>query len=290
LKDYIIIELTNQQEIDNYLKDLSEKGVNAIAVDIECELNLHCYGEHLCLIQIFDGENQVIIDPFNFPKKNSFQALFEKRDLLKIMYDSSSDSLLLQNTHGIRVKSILDLRPAVSLLEYEKQSLSNVLVTELGLAPVNKKKFQMYNWMRRPISREAVEYAMNDVLYLFELKDKLFGRLIENNLLDEFMLRNLMIQPGNKKVSKLTKYEKAKGYSRLSPAGKKLFKSLYMVRDEFARRLNKPPHYVFNNSLLMDLCSKGITDRARIRKGIHHKINPKTRDELLKALVDTIQS
>ena len=53
--------------IDNG-KDLLAKldqwnGLERIAVDFEGEFNLHIYGEHLCLIQVYDGKSYYIIDP-----------------------------------------------------------------------------------------------------------------------------------------------------------------------------------------------------------------------------------
>ncbi len=122
-----IIELKTDSEIYGYLDALDKHDRKIIAVDVEAECNLHCYGEHLCLIQIFDLENEIIIDPFKFKNGEGIKRLFEKRDLLKIMYDSLSDAALLDTAYGIKLKSVLDLRPAVTLLKYPKQSLAHVL-------------------------------------------------------------------------------------------------------------------------------------------------------------------
>ena len=40
-------------------------------------------GEHLCLVQIFDGEREVIIDPFRFTRGEGLKELFEKPGLSK---------------------------------------------------------------------------------------------------------------------------------------------------------------------------------------------------------------
>ena len=179
-----IRELKSEDEITGYLRELEQERRHVIALDIEAEFNLHCYGEHLCLIQIFDLQNEIIIDPFRFKDSAPLKALFEKRDLLKIMYDAASDSCLLANVCGIRINSVLDLRPAVSLLEYEGQSLAHVLQEELGIVSPSKKRFQRYNWMKRPVEPAAIEYAMNDVRFLFTLKEALFARLSSRGLFD----------------------------------------------------------------------------------------------------------
>ena len=284
-----IIELKNDSEISEYLKNLDEHNQKIIAVDVEAEFNLHCYGEHLCLIQIFDLEHEIIIDPFKFKDSGSIKKLFEKRDLLKIMYDSSSDGVLLENEYGIKITSILDLKPAVALLNYPKQSLAHILSEELGIVPLNKKKFQKYNWMRRPINKAAIEYAMGDVLYLFRLKEKLFDKLNNSGLMDTYILHNSMIQDGMNHKNKKAKYEKAKGYNRLDKDQQKIFKEIFNLRDAFAKKLNKPPNSVFSNVNLLELCRKNIQDTDYIEQGINPRIQQPIRGEILGQFTEIVQ-
>ena len=79
------------------------------------------------------------------------------------MYDSSWDLSLLRNNYEIEIKSILDLRPAVALLNYDKKDLHSIINLELGLSLEKKDKYQRYNWTRRPIKQQALQYAINDV-------------------------------------------------------------------------------------------------------------------------------
>lgn len=280
-----IVELKNEAEIDGYLEELKQKNCNMIALDIEGEFNLHCYGEHLCLVQIYDGEQAIIIDPQQFDNSSGLKKILEKRDLLKIVYDAGSDSVLLEHACGIRLRSILDLRPAVTLLGHEKQSLANVLEAELGLEPINKKKFQQYNWMRRPIDPQALHYAMSDVLHLFKLKERLFARLAADGLMDDYMLQNLMVQNRDRDPRK--KHEKAKGYNRLNKTQQELFGKLFLIRDTYARELNRPPHYVFSNSELLGLCKPGADARELLTRGINPRIPERTRNALLHELSST---
>jgi ribonuclease D len=284
-----IIELKTGDEIYSYLDALDRLDRKTVAIDVEAEFNLHCYGEHLCLIQIFDLENEIIIDPFRFKNGDAIQRLFEKRDLLKIMYDSLSDATLLEKAYGIRLQSVLDLRPAVTLLEYPKQSLSHVLSEELGIAPLNKKKFQQYNWMRRPLDRAAIDYAMGDVRYLFKLRDTLFDKLKNRGLLDTYVLQNRMLQEEKNNKVKLEKYEKAKGYRRLDKNRQEMFKEIFTLRDSFAKKLNKPPDYVFSNVKLLELCKNDIQDPAFVEQGINPRIKRSIQDEILGRFTEIVK-
>jgi ribonuclease D len=268
-----IRELKNDKDIKEYIEGLDEKNINVIGLDIEGEFNLHCYGEHLCLVQIFDGIEPVIIDPFDFANLNPLKRLFEKKDLLKITYDSNSDSSLLLNVYGIHFKSILDLRPAVSLLDLPKQALSHVLTDTLGIAPINKKKYQMYNWMKRPINNDALHYAVSDVLHLFKLKQALFDQLLEKGLMDTYILQNMTLQNHVKLKNRNDRHLKAKGYKYLSNSQKEIFEKLFYIRDRFAKETNQPPNNLFNNKKLIELCKENGNVDSKIRDGISHRAN-----------------
>ena len=253
-----ITELKSKNSIIEYAKALDERNQQVIALDVEAEFNLHVYGEHLCLVQIYDQRDRIIIDPLRFKNKNILKVIFEKRDLLKIMYDAGGDASLLLNEYGIRLFSVLDLRPAVLLLDYEKQRLSDVLKEELGVKPTgNKKKFQTCNWMKRPIDQQAMEYAMGDVVHLFKLKDKLLKKLIDRGLLEKYMLHNLMVQNNVVRRSKEDRHKRVKGFGSLDRQGQEIFREAFYLRDSFAQKLNKSPHFIYPNSELIALCSPG---------------------------------
>ncbi|MDD5703940.1 MAG: hypothetical protein PHU23_18055 [Dehalococcoidales bacterium] len=182
--------IRNNCELSSYLRTFEDKKISIIGLDTEADLNLHTYGENLCLVQIFDGVNRVLIDPFTTDKE-LLKSLFENRNILKVIYDAASDLSLMKNAYGIEIKSILDLRPAVTLLNFEKQDLHSVIASELGVCLEHKAKFQQHNWTLRPISAEAIKYAISDVIYLLELKNALLKKISENQLMDSYIFWTL---------------------------------------------------------------------------------------------------
>jgi ribonuclease D len=203
-------------------------------------------------VQIFDGTDSVIIDPLQIDK-DTLKILFENRDILKIMYDASSDSSLLKNACDIEMKSVLDLRPAVDLLNLVKQDLHSVLASELGVNLTSKAKFQRHNWMKRPIDKDALEYAISDVTYLFRLKDALLKKLYEGHLLEMFMLRNIQVQNKDYFRNPEHKHRKMKGYHTLSDEEKRTFKKLFDIREKYAKQYNMPAFNVIGGNDLLEL-------------------------------------
>jgi ribonuclease D len=259
--DYTYI--TKRSELIAYLDSLDEQKNCVIALDIEAELNLHAYGEKLCLVQIFDGANKILIDPLEIDN-HTLKAFFESRNILKIVYDASSDSSLLKNAYNIDLKSLLDLRPAVEMLDYEKKDLHSIIAAELGITLTSKLKFQRHNWTKRPFDKDAIDYALNDVIYLFKLKDALFNKLYARNLLDMFILKNLQVQNKDYTRDPRDRYRKIKGYHGLTNDEKSIFRKIFDIREKYAKMSNMPAYNVIRREDLLEI-SKDIRYIDKIR-------------------------
>ena len=91
---------------------------DCIAVDFEGEFNLHIYGEHLCLVQIFDGEDYHIIDPRSSGVSPKGLGIFFQSSVQKIFFDAQSDASLVHKRYGMTIRNIYDIRIPAMLLGY----------------------------------------------------------------------------------------------------------------------------------------------------------------------------
>lgn len=260
-----------------YLDRIVEDGVVAVAVDIEAEFNLHVYGERLCLIQLFDGRQAAIIDPHKVSQQ-VYRRVFESRDFLKVTYDSASDRSLLLRTQDISMFSILDLKPAVELLQLPRQDLSSVLSATLDIRRETNKRFQTYDWTRRPISETALAYAVEDVLHLLTLKENLTARIRAEGLDEHYQLKNLNVQNAPIRTSPHNNpHLRIKGARKLNRSQASLLKHLFAARDTIAREHDFPPHLVLRNDILIEL-ARGTLAPADIP--FSRRINPSLRERI----------
>ncbi len=285
-----------QENAIRYITDLDEAWElwheiegKELAIDIEAEFNCHVYGEHLALIQLAWDEGNAIIDPLGSQGKRliardpSFEQLSEHRVTVsfspedevlctepwiawlhaffgspgtpRIVFGAQSDATLLYYRYGVAFEDRIDLASALGLLEFEKRGLESVLMQTLGVAPKNKNKFQRYNWLRRPIDRDALSYAIGDVTSLFALRDLLFGELEAKQLMEAYWEQNALDAKVGKKEYR--RWLKAKGYKHLPKHAQKKFMRLFIVRDAMARILDRPPHQVVANQVLLSLAKQG---------------------------------
>ena len=269
--------IDSDKKLSAFRNSLHSRNITEIAMDIEGEFNLHCYGEKLCLIQIFDGTNFTIIDPFKVSTEE-LQKLLESR-IIKIFFDASSDRMLIYRQYKIRLKAVLDLKHHVEVLELEKRGLNSLLDDMLGIRV--SKKFQMYNWTKRPINRDAMKYALEDVKYLFRLQDLLHRRIEEEGKVHQ-LIGALVQQDVDYDKKSIPAYRKRKGYKTLSAGKKALADQVYELREETAKQLNWPPANVISNDNIIRLAT-GSFGNADI------PVNPKVREDKRHKLVQKIQ-
>lgn len=234
-----------------------EENVGSVAMDFEGEFNLHVYGEHLCLIQLFDGKDFFLADPFKISKE-ALEGFFTDTQLEKVMFSPESDCALIRKVYGIQVEGVWDIRIQALALGY-KGNLSG-LMDLYGLEHVreDKKKNQMTNWMRRPLLESQVQYALGDVAQLLALKEILTEKVAEAKLTKQ-VEREMKVcakpkhplQPG---------WTKLPGYKFMSPAEQRYAKSLFLARDAIARKRNVPASMVLDKRVLSDLARKEVKD------------------------------
>ncbi len=278
------IKIDDKEALRVYLKRFEDKAHHVIALDIEAESNLHAYGERLCLIQVFDGVNNVIIDPMNIDV-DSLKRLFENSNILKVMYDAGSDLSLLKNTSDIEIKSILDLRPAAELLDYDKKDLHSVISFELGIFLENKRKYQKHNWINRPVSELAISYALSDVIYLLALKDVILAKLYAKKLFEPFFLKNLQVQNKDYTRNPEDKYRKISGFSRLRDDEKSVFRKVFDIREKYAQKCDIPPHNIIRKNDLIEIVKDSkFVDEIHFSKRVNPDLIQKLLHDVKKAV------
>ena len=114
--------ISSDRDLAEFSKYLHNNNIGTIAIDFESENNLHEYGSRICLIQIYDGKNYCIIDPFKISKEQ-LKSFLEDKKIVKLGYGSESDMSLLFKQYQIRIKALYDLKIMVDLLGIEKRGL-----------------------------------------------------------------------------------------------------------------------------------------------------------------------
>lgn len=239
--------------------------IEKIALDFEGEFNLHVYGEHLCLIQVFDGSEYLLIDPLEL-SEISLKRLLEEPSIEKVMFDCASDAALVRKQYGIYLNHVYDLAIAARVAGYSG-NLNALKAALLDKEIVGgKKRGQRENWLKRPLTERQIEYALDDVEDLLHLQELLQQELRQRNLVLEGAKASLekVLPKGPDRPG----YEKLRGFRYLSAEEKYYLKHLFLEREAVAKEFNLPPFRVFKKEALVTLAKKRHLDGHLVRQNI----------------------
>ena len=257
--------IDTDQKLAAFVRHLKERQITTLAMDFEGEFNLHVYGEKLCLVQIFDGKSFFIIDPFAVSAE-PLKEFLEDRRVLKLFFGAGSDVQLVYKESKIVLNSVLDLQIFAEVAGCVNKGLSGLTEELFGKVTVKKKQFQMHNWTRRPIDREAVEYALSDVESLFEMYKVLLEKILASGKPAD-LVRALVLKTPSSFSRGVPGIYKTDEFKALDPGAKERFERLLAIRDQFAREIDCPPDQVIAKAVLFQLAARKLSPDALPRQG-----------------------
>ncbi|MCO6479346.1 MAG: HRDC domain-containing protein [Phaeodactylibacter sp.] len=138
------------------------------------------YHTLLCLIQVKSEKGLFLIDPIRLKNLDPFLDLVTDRKITKITHAGDNDYRLLNNLYGIVPGNVFDTQVAAGFVGY-KYPVSFRKLVEGELNVHLKKGYAVTDWEGRPFQDKQLKYALNDVLFLPELKGRLEKKLEKQN-------------------------------------------------------------------------------------------------------------
>ncbi|MFA5042612.1 MAG: HRDC domain-containing protein [Kiritimatiellia bacterium] len=263
------------------------KGQHCLALDLEMENQRHHYGLHIALIQISTAEHHnFIFDPLAGLDFAPLNAIFSDRQVELIVHDADFDRRACRQVYGLNLVHVFDTKIAAQLCGFRKFGLASLLQDLLNIQ--TDKKFQKIDWLKRPLPKEALDYAARDTASLHTLKDILTRKLVELGRLDwarEEFQRAESIEP----VPDLTpSHHRIKQSALLTPRQLAILGALTRLRDEVARSVNRPVHFIIRNDLLlrMALQPPATVQELRQIKSLHPALY---RDHMAQRLLEAVR-
>ena len=183
--------MSNYQLFHNDLPAQALKSFKGdISIDTET-LGLNLKRDRLCLIQLRNESNKKIYlikfdsRPFAKHSKN-LKTLMENKSLTKIFHYARFDVAILKENLNINVKNIFCTKVASKLTRtYSSKHGLKDLVKEILNIELDKNE-QTSDWGKKKLSKQQIQYAINDILYLSELKKNMEEKLLDLKRLKTF--------------------------------------------------------------------------------------------------------
>jgi ribonuclease D len=282
LNSVAVIE--NQLDFSKFIRRLEKSAY--LAVDTESN-SFYAYFNRTCLIQVSTEDQDYVIDPFSLNGIGAFGEILSDPGVEKIFHAAPNDIAGLKRDFKFSVHNIFDTSIAAKMLGYKQLGLAPILLEHFGIS-LNK-KWQRYDWGRRPLRDEQIEYARLDTHFLIPLRHRLVAELEEKNLLDAAheAFGKLCQQEISEKQFRPGDFLHICGAQSLDAAGKRVLKALYLFREKEARRRDRAPFRILTNETLLRLAvqrPKSRQDFYRI-KGIPRAFTNSRAAELLLELI-----
>jgi ribonuclease D len=183
--------MSNYQLFQNDLPLKSLKSFKGdITIDTET-LGLNIKRDRLCLIQLRNESNKKVylikfdkdISPAN---SKNIKSLLEDKSLTKIFHYARFDMAVLKEDLNINVRNVFCTKIASKLTRtYSSKHGLKDLVKEILNVELDKTE-QTSDWSQKKLTKQQIQYAMNDVIYLSDLKKNLETKLLEAKRLKTF--------------------------------------------------------------------------------------------------------
>ncbi len=136
------------------------------------------YRPRLQLVQVSLPDTPLLIDPLALPELGPLWDLVADPAVEKIVHAGAQDMEIVFARSGLLPKNVFDTQVAAALLGMGDQiGYANLISRLLGKRV--KKGETVTDWAIRPLSRAQVDYALDDVRYLHEVRARLWERLAE---------------------------------------------------------------------------------------------------------------
>jgi ribonuclease D len=252
---------TSPPQLEALLKALS--GQLAVAIDTESN-SLYAYQERVCLIQFSVPGTDYVVDPLAGLDLSLLAGFFADLKVQKVFHAAEYDVMCLKRDFSFHFANLFDTMWAARILGWPRVGLGDVLKDTFGVH--TNKRYQRYNWGKRPLEPEALAYACMDTHYLLPLHRLQADALMQRGRWEE--AQEVFDQVAASEPMSHTfdpeDFRRVKGASDLTGREQAILRALYIWRDREARRQDRPPFKVLNDRALVTLA------QAR----------PRTREEL----------
>ncbi len=240
-----------------------------VALDSESN-SMFVYQERVCLVQLNVEGRLFVIDPLVNDDPKSFLAplkgVLEDPGKRCYLHGGEYDVACFKREFDISLQGVFDSQQAASFLNWPRSGYGSVVETVCGVTL--PKAHSQYNWATRPLAKDALGYALDDVVYLPQVVEQLEAEIATADLADELDVANtaVMESPVHMGGFQAEKVYRVKGMRALDSDGQRRLFAVYKWRDECARELDFPPGRLFNDRAMVKLIQVNPTSSNELRR------------------------
>lgn len=275
--------IEDQEAFDRVLSDLRKE--THFCLDTEF-ISERSFRPRLCLLQIGYGETNVAVDPFGVRELGGFLELILDPSIEKVLHAGQQDMMIFYDLTGRVPENVFDTQIAAALLGHG-DSIGYSRLVEACLKVKLTRDEAYTDWSRRPLTPRQVEYALDDVRYLKQVRKLLHEQLTERGreswLEDELKIyRDVNYYRRDPE----TLYRRFRAAGNMSGVELSVLQELALWREKEAESRDKPRGSILSDDAICDLARRRPKDFAGLQRlrSLHPRLIKRSGKEFLQRI------
>lgn len=223
-----------------------------IAIDTEF-LREKTYYPQLCLIQLANDDVIACVDPLAISNLTPLLDLLYHPDITLVFHAARQDLELLYLLQKALPQNLFDTQLAATFLgDGDQIGYGNLVRQRLGVEL--DKAHSRTDWMQRPLTKEQLEYAADDVRYLRDLYHQMSADL-EKQQRSEWLKEDFtaLSDSANYVADPETIWRKIRGAGKLKGVQLAVLQQLAAWREQAAMNRDRPRRWIIKDEVMLDL-------------------------------------
>jgi ribonuclease D len=269
------------------LAKLVEQLMKAPSVAIDTEfMRERTYFARLCLIQLASDDVAAIVDPLAISDLSPLKALLVDPKVVKIFHAGSQDLEIFYRLFGVATAPVFDSQVAATLAGFPQQVGYGALVKEVMGVTLDKGDTYT-DWAKRPLSDTQIEYALNDVRYLPEIRRRLLAEMEREGRIDWLAADFARLEdPATYEVVARELWRRVKRVSSLNRRQLAVAREVAAWREDEAQRRDVPKRWVIGDESIIEIARRApkSSDELMAIRGVADKVGRGAQQSLLAAV------
>ena len=279
--------ITTDQGLVDFCEEV--RGCEFIGFDTEF-VSESRYRPQLCLVQVAADGRYAIIDTLAVKDISLFWELLVEGDHVTVVHAAREEFMFCYRACGRRPKKLFDVQLGAGMTGLEYPASYGNLVSRLLGSRVDKGETRT-DWMRRPLSKRQIDYALSDVTHLkglFEVVSDNLGKLKRMAWFEEEMD---IWQNSLEKTENEPQWQRVAGISNLNRRALAIVRELWIARDKEAEKKNRAAKRILPDDLLVELAKRGTPEISRMKaiRGFDHRVSKNMVEPIAKAIDEANQ-
>jgi ribonuclease D len=250
IQERVVNQPADLAECCDYLSSCRQFGFDTEFVGEET------YHPRLCLVQVATLEQLILIDPLSAGPLDAFWKLVVDPAHEVIVHGGREEIRLCRLWAGVPPANLFDVQLAAGLVGFAYPLGHATLVSQVIGVQMAKGE-TLTEWRDRPLTRQQIQYAFDDVRYLLPVWQRLSDRLREEKRVDwardEFQRLGATASP---EEGPSEKWRKLRGLGSLDRRRLAMVREMFSWREETAARTNRPARTIVRDDLLIEIARR----------------------------------